>query len=106
MAMLPGNDVDEIAELQLEANLRARHTRRARAGREFRFRRAGKEGTMVLRAVLLFSAALLIGAALGLYEDGVPGGFWLTVLAGFLGSWGCCPFSQPLLKRHRDLGKP
>ena len=59
---------------------------------------------MLVRAALLLAAALLLGAGIGIYEDG-GSGFWLAVLAGFLGSWGCCPFSQPLLKRHRtDLG--
>ena len=61
---------------------------------------------MVGRAALLLSAALLIGIAIGVNEEGSRLGFWLMVLAGFLGSWGCCPLSQPLLKRHRKDAGP
>lgn len=57
----------------------------------------------MLRAVLLLSAALTFGAAIGLVDPGTRTGFWLAMLAGFLGAWGCCPLSQPLLGRHKTL---
>lgn len=57
----------------------------------------------MLRAVLLLSAALAFGAAIGLVEPGTRSGFWLAMLAGFLGAWGCCPLSRPLLQRHKAL---
>ena len=57
----------------------------------------------MLRAVLLLSAALAFGAAIGLVDPGTRTGFWLAMLAGFLGAWGCCPLSQPLLDRHKAL---
>ena len=60
----------------------------------------------MLRAVLLLSAALAFGAAIGLVEPGTRTGFWLAMLAGFLGAWGCCPLSQPLLERHKALAEP
>ncbi len=58
---------------------------------------------MLLRAVLLASAALAFGAAIGLVDPGTRTGFWLAVLAGFLGAWGCCPLSHPLFDRHKAL---
>jgi hypothetical protein len=64
---------------------------------------------MFLRVVLLLSAALLIGIAIGVCQQEPRLGFWLMALAGFVGSWGCCPLSKPLLKRHqhyvRDPGR-
>lgn len=57
----------------------------------------------MLRAVLLSSAALAFGAAIGLVDPDTRTGFWLAMLAGFLGAWGCCPLSQPLLDRHKAL---
>ncbi len=64
----------------------------------------------MLRVVLLLCAALLIGVALGIGQQEHRLGFWLMAVAGFLGSWGCCPLSRPLLKRHRpyerDTGNP
>lgn len=59
----------------------------------------------MLRAVLLSSAALAFGAAIGLVDPGTRTGFWLAMLAGFLGAWGCCPLSHPLLDRHRALAE-
>lgn len=59
----------------------------------------------MLRAVLLLSAALAFGAAIGLVDPATRTGFWLAMLAGFLGAWGCCPLSQPLLDRHKALGE-
>lgn len=58
---------------------------------------------MIKRTVLLLSAALLIGTAIGVNREGSSLGFWLMFAAGFLGSWGVCSFSEPLLPRHRDL---
>lgn len=55
------------------------------------------------RAALLLTAALLLGAAFGVYQPGTHLTFWLSFAAGFLGSWGCCPFSQPLLERHKKM---
>lgn len=60
----------------------------------------------MLRAVLLLSAALAFGAAIGLVDPGTRTGFWLAMLAGFLGAWGCCPLSHPLLERHKALAEP
>lgn len=57
----------------------------------------------MFRAVLLLSAALAFGAAIGLVEPSTRTGFWLALLAGFLGAWGCVPLSRPLLPRHRQL---
>jgi hypothetical protein len=57
----------------------------------------------MLRAVLLLSAALAFGAAIGLVDPDTRTGFWLAMLAGFLGAWGCCPLSQPLLDRHKAM---
>lgn len=59
----------------------------------------------MLRAVLLSSAALAFGAAIGLVDPDTRTGFWLALLAGFLGAWGCCPLSQPLLERHKALAE-
>ena len=59
----------------------------------------------MLRAVLLSSAALAFGAAIGLVDPDTRTGFWLAMLAGFLGAWGCCPLSQPLLERHKALAE-
>jgi hypothetical protein len=56
---------------------------------------------MLLRVVLLLTAAMLIGIAIGVGMQERRLGFWLMALAGFLGSWGCCPLSRPLLERHR-----
>lgn len=62
---------------------------------------------MLLRVVLLLSAALLIGTAIGIVMQDGDLAFWLMALAGFLGSWGCCPLSEPLLERHRhDVRHP
>ena len=58
---------------------------------------------VVARAALLLTAALLLGAAFGVYQPGSHLTFWLSFAAGFLGAWGCCPFSQPLLERHKKL---
>lgn len=60
----------------------------------------------MLRAVLLLGAGLAFGAAIGLVDEGTRTGFWLSALAGFLGAWGCCPLSRPLLSRHRELAAP
>lgn len=59
----------------------------------------------MLRAVLLLCAALAFGAAIGLVDPGTRTGFWLAMLAGFLGAWGCCPLSRPLLDRHKALAE-
>lgn len=59
---------------------------------------------MVLRVALLLMAAMLIGIAIGVCMEEPRLGFWLMALAGFLGSWGCCPISRPLLKRHQKYG--
>jgi len=56
---------------------------------------------MLLRVVLLLAAAMLIGIAIGVCKQEPRLGFWLMALAGFLGSWGCCPLSRPVLDRHR-----
>lgn len=58
---------------------------------------------MVLRVVLLLTAAMLIGIAIGVCMEETRLAFWLMALAGFLGSWGCCPLSRPLLKRHQEF---
>lgn len=58
---------------------------------------------MLLRVALLLSAAALFGTAIGVVQDGSSLGFWLSFAAGFLGSWGLVPLSQPLLERHRAL---
>lgn len=58
---------------------------------------------MFLRIALLLSAALLIGIAIGVCQEQPRLGFWLMAAAGFLGSWGCCPLSRPLLKRHQQF---
>jgi len=58
---------------------------------------------MVIRVILLLTAALLFGMAISAAEDGSRLGFWLAAAAGFTGCWGLCPFSQPLLSRHRHL---
>lgn len=58
---------------------------------------------MTKRTVLLLIAAVLIGTAIGVNREGSSLGFWLMFAAGFLGSWGVCSFSEPLLPRHRDL---
>ena len=55
------------------------------------------------RTILLLTAAALIGAAIGVVQDGSSLAFWLMFAAGFLGSWGLCSFSEPLLPRHRRL---
>lgn len=60
----------------------------------------------MLRAVLLLGAGLAFGAAVGLVDEATRTGFWLSALAGFLGAWGCCPLSRPLLGRHRTLAGP
>ena len=58
---------------------------------------------MFLRVALLLMAAMLIGIAIGVCMQEPRLGFWLMALAGFLGSWGCCPLSRPLLERHRKF---
>jgi hypothetical protein len=58
---------------------------------------------LLARAALLLTAALLLGAAFGVYQPGSHLTFWLSFAAGFLGAWGCCPLSQPLLERHKRL---
>ncbi|HWI82997.1 hypothetical protein [Ramlibacter sp.] len=58
---------------------------------------------MLWRVALLLTAALLIGTAIGVVMEHGRLAFWLMAAAGFLGSWGLCPLSRPLLKRHRDL---
>ena len=60
---------------------------------------------MFLRVVLLLLAATLIGIAIGICQEETRLAFWLMAAAGFLGSWGCCPLSQPLLKRHRPYAR-
>jgi len=60
---------------------------------------------MLGRIALLLCAALLIGAAIGVADTGSRLSFWLMVAAGFVGAWGCFPFSQPLLRRHKDVGR-
>ena len=56
---------------------------------------------MVLRIVLLLTAAMLMGAAIAEVLDGSPLGFWLSAAAAFTGWSGLIPFSKPLLPRHR-----
>ena len=63
----------------------------------------GMGAAMLARAALLLTAALLLGTAFGVYQPGSHLTFWLSFAAGFLGAWGCCPFSQPLLERHKQL---
>jgi hypothetical protein len=58
---------------------------------------------MVLRIVLLLTAAALMGAAITEAFDGSRLGFWLSAAAAFTGWWGLIPFSKPLLPRHRAL---
>jgi hypothetical protein len=58
---------------------------------------------MLMRAALLLTAATLIGTAIGVYDEGSSLGFWLMAAAGFIGCWGLCPFSEPLLPRHRNM---
>ncbi len=58
---------------------------------------------MVGRIILLVTAAVLFGMAITASEDGSRLGFWLAAAAGFTGCWSFCPFSKPLLRRHRDL---
>jgi hypothetical protein len=58
---------------------------------------------MVVRIILLLSAALLLGMAITATEDGSRLGFWLAAAAGFTCCWSLCPFSKPLLRRHRHL---
>lgn len=60
---------------------------------------------MLLRVVLLLSAALLIGIAIGIVMQDGDLAFWLMAVAGFLGSWGLCPLSSPLLERHREFAR-
>jgi hypothetical protein len=60
---------------------------------------------MVLRIVLLLTAAVLLGAAVAEALDGSRLGFWLAAGAAFIGWWGVIPFSKPLLPRHRALGR-
>ncbi len=58
---------------------------------------------MVVRIILLLTAAFLLGMAITAAEDGSRLGFWLAAAAGFTGSWSLCPFSKPLLPRHRKM---
>jgi hypothetical protein len=58
---------------------------------------------MVLRIVLLLTAATLMGAAVTEALDGSRLGFWLSAVAAFAGWWGLIPFSRPLLPQHRAL---
>ena len=58
---------------------------------------------MVVRIVLMFAAAVLFGMAITAAEDGSRLGFCLAAAAGFTGCWSLCPFSKPLLRRHRRL---
>ncbi len=58
---------------------------------------------MVVRIILLATAAVLFGMAITAAEDGSRLGFWLAAAAGFTGCWSFCPFSRPLLRRHRGL---
>lgn len=58
---------------------------------------------MILRIVLLLTAAALMGAAITEALDGSRLGFWLSAVAAFTGWWGLIPFSRPLLPQHRAL---
>jgi hypothetical protein len=58
---------------------------------------------MVIRILLLLTAAVLLGTAITAAEDGSPLGFWLAAASGFTGCWSLVPFSTPLLPRHRQL---
>lgn len=58
---------------------------------------------MTIRIILLLAAAVLLGMAITATEDGSRLGFWLAAAAGFTGCWSLCPFSRPLLPRHRRL---
>jgi hypothetical protein len=58
---------------------------------------------MIVRVILLFAAAALMGAAIVEAFDGSPLGFWLSAAAAFTGCWSLCPFSRPLLPRHRRM---
>ena len=58
---------------------------------------------MIVRIILLLTAAVLLGMAITAAADGSRLGFWLAAAAGFTGCWSLCPFSQPLLPRHRGL---
>jgi hypothetical protein len=58
---------------------------------------------MVVRIVLLLTAAALMGAAVAEALDGSRLGFWLSAAAAFIGWSGLIPFSKPLLPQHRAL---
>jgi hypothetical protein len=58
---------------------------------------------MVIRIILLLTAAVLLGTAITAAEDGSSLGFWLAAASGFTGCWSLCPFSRPLLPRHKRL---
>jgi hypothetical protein len=60
---------------------------------------------MILRIVLLLTAAALMGAAVTEALDGSRLGFWLAAVAAFTGWWGLIPFSRPLLPQHRALAR-
>jgi hypothetical protein len=58
---------------------------------------------MVIRVILLLTAAALLGVAINEALVGSRLGFWLAAAAAFTGCWSLCPFSRPLLSRHRRL---
>lgn len=58
---------------------------------------------MLFRVILLLFAAALMGAAITEAFDGSRLGFWLSAAAAFIGCWSLCPFSRPLLPRHRRM---
>lgn len=58
---------------------------------------------MIVRIILLLTAAVLMAMAISAALDGSRLGFWLAAAAGFTGCWSLCPFSKPLLSRHRRM---
>ena len=60
---------------------------------------------MIVRIILLLTAAVLLGTAITAASDGSGAGFWLAAASGFTGCWSLCPFSRPLLRRHKRLNR-
>ena len=58
---------------------------------------------MFVRVILLLTAGALMGVAVVEALDGSRLGFWLSAAAAFTGCWSLCPFSRPLLPRHRRM---
>jgi hypothetical protein len=57
---------------------------------------------MRARVALLLVTAMLIGTAIGVHVDGFDLGWWLMVVAGFLGSWAFVPLGAPASRRDSE----